>query len=81
MSSKTFLFSIGCLIAWFVLLPVLVIGGGMALLVHAVFGELIAVVTGNADLSGDASAAREIARRMCGSYGGRARANWRNSSG
>jgi hypothetical protein len=78
MSLKALVFSIGCVIAWFVLLPILVIGGGMALLIHAIFGELMAFITGHADLSIDRSMAREIARRMCGGYGGRARANWRN---
>jgi hypothetical protein len=77
MSLKALVFAIGCVIAWFVLLPLLVIGGGMTLLAHAIFGEFVTFVTGHADPSIDRSAAREIARRMCGSYAGRARASWR----
>jgi hypothetical protein len=72
MSLKTLLFSVGCVVAWFVLLPLLVIGGGLALFAHAVLGELAALLTGTADKSIDRSAAREMARRMCGGHGGRA---------
>jgi hypothetical protein len=77
MSMKTLLFSLGCVFAWVVLLPTLVIGGGLALLAHAMLCELVAFVTGHTDASSDASAIREIARRMCGSYSGQVRANWR----
>ncbi len=80
MSLKALFFSIGCVIAWFVLLPLLVIGGGMALFVHAIFGELAALITGNSGPSIDRSTAREIARRMCGGYAGSARVHWRNTS-
>jgi hypothetical protein len=79
MSLKALFFSIGCLIAWFVFLPLLVIGGGTALLVHALFGELAAFLSGTSDPSIDRSTAREIARRMCGGYAGHARTNWRNT--
>lgn len=66
---KPFIFSVGCVLAWLVLLPMLVIGGGIALLAYAIFAELGAVLTGNAFKTLDTSAAREIARRMCGGYG------------
>jgi hypothetical protein len=65
MSPKTILFSLGCILAWFVLLPVLVIGGGFALLSYAIFAELGALVTGVPSKTLDTSVAREIARRMC----------------
>lgn len=68
MSLKALLFSVGCIVSWFVLLPLLVVGGGIALLAHAMLGELAALITGHAEKSIDASAAREIARRMCGGY-------------
>jgi len=80
MSLKTLLFSSGCIIAWFVLLPLLVIGGGIALLSHALVGELADFITGKADKGIDNPAAREIARRMCGGYRSRAFAGWRKAA-
>jgi hypothetical protein len=69
MSLKTISFALGCLLAWFVLLPVLVIGGGVALLAYAICAELGAFLTGNTGKTVDTTVAREIARRMCGGYG------------
>ena len=66
---KTISFSLGCLFAWFVLLPLLVIGGGAALLAYAICAELGASLTGNTGKTVDTTVAREIARRMCGGYG------------
>jgi hypothetical protein len=66
MSLKTVPFSLGCIIAWFVLLPVLVIGGGVALFAYAIFAELAAFITRTPSKTLDTSVAREIARRMCG---------------
>jgi hypothetical protein len=66
---KAILFSLGCLLAWCVLLPLLFIGGGMALLAYAIFAELGASLMGKTGKTIDPAAAREIARRMCGSYG------------
>ena len=66
MSIKAVLFSFGCVLAWFVLLPSLVIGGGLALFAYATFAELAALLTGTPSKSLDTSVAREIARRMCG---------------
>ncbi len=65
MSLKVVMFYLGCVVAWFVLLPVLVIGGGLALLGYAIFAEIAATVTGRDKNSIDSPAAREIARRMC----------------
>jgi len=69
MSVKAIFFALGCILSWFVLLPALVIGGGIALFAYAIFAELGALLTGNPYQSLDTSAAREIARRMCAGYG------------
>jgi len=69
MSLKTILFSFGCVLAWFVLLPLFLIGGGIALFTYAVVAELGAILTGSRDKPLDSSVAREITRRMCGGYG------------
>jgi hypothetical protein len=68
MSLKAVLYSLGCVVAWFVLLPVLVIGGGVALFAYAIFAELAALITGTQSKPLETSAAREIVRRMCGGY-------------
>jgi hypothetical protein len=68
MSLKAIMFSLGCILAWFVLLPVLLIVGGAALLAYAIFAELAAVLRGSPNTPLDTSVAREIARRMCGGY-------------
>ncbi|HEY3656292.1 MAG TPA: hypothetical protein VGL34_15105 [Steroidobacteraceae bacterium] len=65
MSFKYVVFYLGCAATWLVLLPVLVIGGGIALIAYAVFSELSEFVVGGAEKSLDNSTAREIARRMC----------------
>jgi hypothetical protein len=69
MSLKAILFSLGCLFAWFVLLPTLVIGGGLALFAYAVFAEIGEFFTDNSSKDMDTSVARDMARRMCGGYG------------
>jgi hypothetical protein len=69
MSLKAFLFTFGCLVAWFVLLPLLLIVGGTALFAYAIFAELGAFLTGSTSKTLDSSAAREVARRVCGGYG------------
>jgi hypothetical protein len=66
---KAVLYSLGCVIAWFVLLPALVIGGGIALFAYAIFAELGAFLTGSPARTLDTAAAREIARQMCSGYG------------
>jgi len=65
MSLKTILFTIGCLVAWFILLPMLLIVGGTALFAYAIFAELGEFLLGNPSKALDKSAASEIARRMC----------------
>ncbi len=66
MSLKAILFPLGCVLAWFVLLPVVVIGGGSSLLLYAILAEFGAFITGNRAKTLDSSVARDIARRMCG---------------
>jgi hypothetical protein len=63
MSLKAVSFSVGCLLSWLVL-PMLVLGGGLALLTYAVFAEISAFVMGR-DNAIKPSAAREMARRLC----------------
>jgi hypothetical protein len=65
---KAILFSLGCLLAWSVLLPLLYIGGGIALFAYAIFAEVGAILRGKTGKTVDMTAAREIARRICG-YG------------
>ena len=67
MSLRAISFSLGCLVAWFVLLPLLLIGGGATLFCYAIFAELGVLLVGNPK-SVDSTAAREIARSICG-YG------------
>ena len=69
MNLKALFFPLGCVAAWILLLPMLVMAGGLTLLAYAVFAELKAFVTGNHGSSFDTSAARSIARRMCWGYG------------
>ena len=68
MSPKAVILSFGCLIAWFVLLPAFVIGGGIALFAYAVLAEFGASLTGKPRQALETSVAREMARRMCGGY-------------
>jgi hypothetical protein len=68
MSPKAMLLAFGCLIAWFVLLPLFVVCGGFALFTYAVFAELGAFLTGKPSQTLETSVARELARRMCGGY-------------
>lgn len=70
---KAILLALGCLLAWLVLLPLLVIGGGVALFAYAIFAEFGASFLGHTGTTVDATAAREIARRMCSGYGVQAR--------
>jgi hypothetical protein len=80
MSLKAILFALGCLLVWFVLLPLLVIGGGVSLLAYAIVAELGPLLTGMPRKTVDTSAAREITRRMCGGYSVQARNTQRRSA-
>lgn len=66
---KAILFTIGCLVAWFILLPTLLIVGGATLFASAIFAELAESLVGIPSKALDKSAASEIARRMCCGYG------------
>jgi hypothetical protein len=70
---KAVLFPLSCIIAWFLLLPMLVVGGGIALFAYAAFAELGALLTNSPARTLDTTVAREIARKMCGGgYGAKA---------
>jgi hypothetical protein len=62
---KQVAFYLGCVAAWFIFLPIFLVGGGIALLTYALSTELVAVVVGDTNKFPDNSTAREIARRMC----------------
>jgi len=65
MSLKAIFYSLGCLLVWFILLPLFVIGGGLALLTCAILAELVAFISGTPSKTLDTLAARELARRLC----------------
>ncbi|MDP8985522.1 MAG: hypothetical protein M3N97_10860 [Pseudomonadota bacterium] len=62
---RAIVFYAGCGLAWFVLLPLFVLVGGLALLCYAVFTEVGALYSREADRPPDNSTARQIAERMC----------------
>jgi hypothetical protein len=62
---KHIVFYLGCATTWLVLLPVLVIIGGITLTAYAVLSELSEAFNRGAATSTDNSTAREIAHRMC----------------
>lgn len=66
-------FYLGCAAAWLILLPAFVIGGGIALIVFALLGELGEFLSG-ARKSPEVANAREIARRVCMGYHSRSAA-------
>ena len=65
MSLKDIVFYLVCAATWFFLLPLLVVGGTIALVGYAVFSELREIVLGRTAKALDTTAAREMARRMC----------------
>ena len=65
---KEFLTGMGCLLAWFVVLPVLAILGGTALFLYATLAEITSLLTGTAPKVMDASVTRLTARRICAGY-------------
>ncbi|MDP9065648.1 MAG: hypothetical protein M3O06_07280 [Pseudomonadota bacterium] len=62
---KDTVFYTGCLFTWFVLVPLLVISGAIALIAYALFTEAGEALTGRGRRSLDLMAAREIAHRIC----------------
>ena len=65
MSFKDVVFYLVCAATWFILLPLFVIGGTIALLSYAVVSEMTEIFLGRRAKALDKTAAREIARRMC----------------
>lgn len=65
MSFKQVTFFIGCVVAWFVLLPICLVCGAIALLGYAVFSVVGELVVGDTLSSVDNSTVRETARRVC----------------
>ena len=64
MSLKLFVSSLGCVIAWMVLLPIGLIGGGLALITYAVFAEMSARLIGTERNRIDPSTAHRMALQM-----------------
>jgi len=64
MSFNKVMFCLGCAAAWFMILPLFVIGGLVALFTYAVACEVVETLLGADTPLGDSSA-REIASRMC----------------
>jgi cell division protein FtsX len=65
MSFKDVVFCLICAATWFILLPLFVVGGMIALLGYAIASELTEIFLGRTAKALDKTAAREIARRMC----------------
>ena len=65
MSLKNVFFYFLCAASWFVLLPVLVVGGAATLMGYAVLTEISGLVAGPAHRPMDRATARAAARRMC----------------
>jgi hypothetical protein len=63
MSFRQVMFYLGCAAAWFIALPVFVLGGGLALFIYAVFSEIGDFFIGGSHKSD--TDAREMARLMC----------------
>jgi hypothetical protein len=68
MSLNSFVFSLGCLLAWLILMPIVVIGGGIALFVYAVFAELTQLLTGRKEVRPDPTTAHAMAAKICMPY-------------
>jgi hypothetical protein len=65
MSFKDLMFYLVCAATWFVLLPLFLVGGTIALISYAVFSELRENLPGRTAKAIDNAAARETARRLC----------------
>jgi hypothetical protein len=64
MSLKLFISSLGCVLAWMVLLPIGLIGGGVALFTYALFAEIAQRLIGVNDNRIDPPTARRMALQM-----------------
>ena len=67
MSFKDVMFYLVCAATWFILLPLFLVGGTIALISYAAFSELRENLPGRTAkaIESDNAAAREIARRLC----------------
>jgi hypothetical protein len=65
MAFKDVVFYLVCAATWFILLPLLLVGGTVALVGYAVFSELRENILGRTAKALDNAAAREMARRLC----------------
>jgi hypothetical protein len=74
MKLKTLVLSVGCVLCWIVLFPLVVIGGGIALFLIAAGTEISHLITGTTGKDVDPSAAHDMAMRICFGYRARARA-------
>jgi hypothetical protein len=79
MKLKTLVLSVGCVVCWMVLFPLIVVGGGVTLFLFAAGTELSHLITGTRGKSIDPSAAHEMAMQICFGYRARARARNRFS--
>jgi uncharacterized membrane protein len=64
MMLKTLITALGCLFAWLLLMPILLVGG-CAVLLYALLSELGSMTTGGDESTLDAATARKIARDIC----------------
>ena len=60
--------SLGCVIAWALVLPAMAILGGAALFLYASLAETYALMSGAEPRPLDASTIRSAARRICAGY-------------
>ena len=65
MSFKDAAFYLVCAATWFIILPLMLVGGTIALVSYAVFSELKENMVGSTVKALDKAAARETARRLC----------------
>jgi len=65
MSFKDVIFYLVCATTWFILLPLFLVVGTIALVGYAVLSELREYLLGRTVKVLDNAAAREMARRMC----------------
>jgi hypothetical protein len=68
MALNRFVFSLGYLLAWLVLMPIVTVGGGIALFSYAVVAEITQFLTGSPDKEPDATTARALAAKICMPY-------------
>lgn len=68
MLARPILVVLGCLLAWFVVLPIVVVLGGGALFLYATMAELTSLIAGDASRTVDPATLRLTARKICAGY-------------